>query len=1442
MGKSNYPEKLDTSAEIPPVRDNVLEVGSDVINSLRSAIFNIERVLGINPQGAVGYTVAERISRALDGNGNIKKDALTSANVLSGPIIDSDVSKVAAIAESKLKLNFPTTLLQSEISTINSEMALLIEQTEALSVTISAHVNASAINRHPSTAISVSAHTVTSTDVALSDLSSGTVQSTFEDIIDSHLGYSGADISLTNNSHVSEQVFFDNSDVSDIIPSENVQGAMEDLAGIALSSQISHRNLQHSNGILRVGNVDSATTSGVGNVLSSDVTISFSKTIGLSSGISTVTVGGTIAIGDFKLEKSDILTITDTSDADLIFSGSYEIESFTNVGGNVTVINVYGIFISDSTSLTLGRVSKNIQVGTNHVGLLSSVREEATLTSAKSVQICNPNSVKVISSGIRPMEITLTNRFINVTADSGTTTSIDLFNGDVSYQSIDSIVSRVNEQCAESSLNIFSYRVDYETGRSELAIAHNIPDSAGDLHTISIGRDSDSGIDAGGFADIEDLVISSEFGSDYYINGVSYNGLSSKLDSTSLSFSATAIVVGSSSSGVDFLDLGIKSQDILIISDSATASDDGSYIIENVTSTQITLGAGQLPSGFTGVSQDETRFRVWSNTASFESILFSEVSSSFGSVLADVFLSSKRSAEIDKRFEYSAELLGTESLIVLVDFEGEVSDEEFVLEISPGTNVVSMSLDSGKSLEVRGDNSYVWVESGTRNVRLKLMVLSVSSLNTLMSSTASDVVMSFFGFKGVNEDSNLLISRVAFNNFSGRISGGEETARTFPILQRGNVGLNEFSSKAINRLIERPIDELRSSGVVRNLEITGAVLTSDLFTFNVNSGTCYVNGRRIEISEQTTFISHIDATAIDKIFIVVNEDGVIKVDGATPDCKSPFEPGRYCTLSSIEYDGTNLLNIDLRLFIDSLDFKLLNSITVSPQQSMGHFSEFGKAVKYAKRFSQLFPDAGTPTVHLKSGTHTINTAFDSSAITFADWQALPSSTVLTQLHDGLALAGLVIDFPVNITGEGDSSVLRLRNVYTFSDAIYSFRGIISMLGGGYTSHTIPIDKFTSGFTTYRDFRMDNCRIELIDFNLDDGSDEYIFGMSIENITIDLRGFKPNPFDTSIGPIAIGINESDDTSSNKGNVSVRNCDLIIDSAETNVSIITVPSPSRAKNLLFVGNRLMGAVSSSEVSLFSQDIWTFTSSDAGSNIEISGNTATSSFDASSLTRPKLVPGLSAWGDRIGQTLRIGSDLIVGDDLTVTDNASVGGDFIVVGSVSGSSYNYNSSVTAQKFVFMDQISDPAMGSQSANAASFASESIDGASWKTIEFSDSGVGTEFARLRLDVKNGETLTGLGIFFSSIASGSSSFGGFSLIVYAHDAYGIQTTVSSLGGGAPSTSGDMALSSFLITAAGAGSKHFWIEIKRSATTGFDQQVHYILYETEVDTVNGIGGFI
>lgn len=194
MAKSNYPGKLDTSIEIPAVRDNIIEIGSDVLNSVRTAIFQIERTLGINPQGAVGNTVSDRLNKALDGNGNILKEALDRANVLSGPIVDTDVSKTAAIDEGKLRLNYPTQLLQDEISQLLKQLDAILIAVEELSILFNAHVHPLATNRHPASAITVEEIDSTTSSEGIISIESTGVQDAFEQIFKSHINYDGEGI------------------------------------------------------------------------------------------------------------------------------------------------------------------------------------------------------------------------------------------------------------------------------------------------------------------------------------------------------------------------------------------------------------------------------------------------------------------------------------------------------------------------------------------------------------------------------------------------------------------------------------------------------------------------------------------------------------------------------------------------------------------------------------------------------------------------------------------------------------------------------------------------------------------------------------------------------------------------------------------------------------------------------------------------------------------------------------------------------------------------------------------------------------------------------------------------------------------------------------------------------------------------------------------------
>ncbi len=1433
MPKSKYPQALDTSSEIPVVRDNILEVGSDVINSLRSAIFNIERTLGINPQGTVGQTLSDRLNHVLDSSGNIKSEALQQANVLSGPILDNDVSKVAAIQENKLRLDYPTSLLQSEISILNNEISSIISKLEELNTEFASHVNPHALNRHTAKAISINDFTLDSSSISEKNVKSTDLQDFTEKYYSQHLNYSGEDISAENSSHLANQIFFDNSSIVDLIDGDSVQEAIEDLSALALNSQINHQDLMHSNGILKTGKIILASDSNIGQILDQEFDISFSQSSGQASGITNIIISNPFDLNDFNLKKSDIFTIIDSSDVDLLFAGQYEIESFETSTGKLTSVNIYGLLGSDSTSSTVGTISKNIKNEINQASLLISVREEADLTSAKTIQIANPNAVKVISNQIRPLEITTSKRFLGITIDQESTVILDLYNGSVTKQSIDSIISRINEQVAENAYNFLAYRVDYEQKSSELAIVYNIPDTSESTHTITLSRETDNGIDAAGFSEFENEIISSEFGSQYFINGASYQGLEIKLDSSELSFGAGTNIISTSSSGINFLEVGIKKQDLIIIINASNSNDDGTYVIESVNSTQIILSNGQLPSGFAGTSQDITEFKIYHNTASFDSIIFDEVGGGFGSILGDVFLNSSRNVFIDKRIEYLAPIQGSDSLITLIDFTGDITDKVLNLNIIEGTDLITLILDSGEEIEVVGNDTDIWIQSGSYNVKLKFNIPSVSELNNYLNSLGTNLLIDFFGFQGVNQDSNLLLARVPFNNFNGRVSGANNNPRILSTLSHGNIGINEISNLTKEILVNQPISDLRNNGIIYGLEVIDQSTTDGFYSFTVKNGIGYIKGKRIEL-EEVSIVTDIDSGISDKVFIAVDYDGLIRVEICNPTCQTPFEDSEVCLLATLEFDGVTLYNYDLRLFISNLDYKILNSITVSPVTGMGHFSDFGKAIQYARRFSQTFTKAGNPTVHLKSGLHEVIINVDKTDIIYDDWIALSASIRSQDFVDAAFNSGLMIDFPLNIVGEGNSSELNIIHRFEFADITYDFRGAFGLIGSGYTSLSVPLNKFTSGEVVFEKFKLKNCRMIMPDLNIDDGATSYFFKVSVNDIIFDMTEFDSNPFDDSIGPRSIAINEIDDISSNKGNLSIQNCIFMVEAAVSTRSIIALPDATRAKNFSIVNNFIIGADSSSNIRFLSEDIWNFTDANSGSNITITGNLTASNLNVvGSGSAPNMIVGKVGWGDRVSRSLNIGGNLSVEEDF------SCAGDGVFTGSVESSSYNYGTTYTRRKNIFFETFSHTALGASGAGTT-ISSIGVNGREWQTIEFGDNT--TDIMKARVEVLAGEILDDITIVFATEDPSDAIFGGFSLRITSEDAFGTETVeqaYTSMGSvSISSQTGNQTTSN--LNLAGANNKYYIISLKRTITTGFAQHMMYILYTTTLSDVQALGG--
>ena len=705
MPKSKYPSSLDTSVEIPAVRDNVVEIGSDVLNSLRSALFQIEKTLGINPQGAVGNTVAERIGKVIDGNGNILKDALDRANLLSGPIINADVSKTAGIDESKLKLNFPTTLLQDEISQVQNQFHNIELEIEELIYKISAHINPLSVGRHFGDAITIKQITDVASSVGITSLEETSLQNALSAIFASHFNYDSSNISSTNRSHLASQIYYDNANTSDTIGSNDVQGAIDDMNANLLSGSDIHQFKHHDNGRLNISKIFDPSNINYGLTLLNDSAVSYFNTTSYdTTNISSVFFDIPQVYSGLKIQKSDILVITDSDGV-----REFQIADIsTNIDNEISSVYVYGSFDANSLSGTTAKICKNLNSEANPSGLLATAREYKSLsslsyTNSDIIQIANPASTVIVTKNIKPSAITIVDRDIGISIDGAATVTLDLYSSSSIYQTIDTVLKRINEQVSSNALSVSAYRVDYTDGRqSEIAFAHNIPNTQTSTHSIKFEKiGSDSAIDYAGLSDYIGIEHTSGTGSLFNVYGKDLNSLGVKLSESGL-----ILVAGTSqitSVSLSFASIGIKSGDLISIYGSA--SDDGTYVITSVTDEYITVSPNQLlGSAWSGESTDNTYFYIFKNSVSLKNLEFDVVSTGPSAAVVDVFMDSSGSIFYNKRIEYGQVTYGASgNLISIVDFSGDISEylagSEGELKASfSASGEPQLSLDSGESV------------------------------------------------------------------------------------------------------------------------------------------------------------------------------------------------------------------------------------------------------------------------------------------------------------------------------------------------------------------------------------------------------------------------------------------------------------------------------------------------------------------------------------------------------------------------------------------------------------------------------------------------------------------------------------------------------------------------------------------------------------------------
>lgn len=1071
MSKSKYPNQIDTPSELPIVRDNIFEIGSDAINSLRSAIIQIEKTLGINPNGAVGLTVGERISQSLDPSGNIKREALDRAGLISGLIFDDQVSDSAAIKESKIKLNFPTHVLQSQISVTASLIDEIQSQIEQISAKLSAHLSPDAANRHSAKSISTTEIAATGSESGIRSLSASNVQAALESIFDSHINYDGTLISDVNNSHSANQIYFDNSTTN--IVSEDVQGAIEEVADYLQTQVVQHQNLFHGAGSSKSSLILDKNDINYGTILINSVTSSVYRNLGEKPYFE-ILLDSPVLASEYNISTGDYVELTVNA-----IAKEYQIYKvdLDTTKENILGFWLFGTFETNEVLVPTIVFSRRFRKKSNF-GLLSGVRENYGYSSSNIIQVINLDAPYIESFGINTNEISISNRFFDLKIN-GTQYSFDVYNSSLTVQSIDSVIKKINETVDYLSLPILAFRVDKENIRSEIVIAHNISSKDDADSSLEIVR-VDGAIDTLGLSSYENRIVYGEPGSSYYIGGERYTGLLKKLDLTGFDIQAGSRNINSGALAIDFISYGIKKGDIVNVIDSGYMN---CYEITNVASSYISISPRQLPSGFPTAVVGSARLIIYDSSINISNSEFlkigTETSSTNGSSLFEVFFDKNRNINTNLILEQESEIYASKSIYQILDFKDNTTLTSFQLNFETINSELTTYIwldGSDDKKKIVGNNNYIKLKSNTQNFECDIFVPDSAALYGYAYGVGGSFSKTVFLNSKINRENNLVISNIHYSNTLGKFDGGINGSLSVSKLNIGNIEEKDISTALKATLTELPIMELRSYGVVGGLKVSAGLDTDGYsmgsYIVSIEGGVCYIEGKRFEVSAVENFNSGIDSALYDKVYIGIDENGNFVFSGPDPICLYPWSEEKILLLATIENRSTYYDIIDQRLFIDNLDLKLLNSITVSQQPGMGHFTNIQDAIRYAKRFSEIFPKAGIPEVHIKSGIYRNEINIKTNLTSSTDWQNAvfntsgTSNSEKTNYFNEVIRSGIYIDFPISISGEGDGTKIEVEvNLELPSGNIFVASGI-HIFGGGFNSSgldaTLSHGKFNNG--------------------------------------------------------------------------------------------------------------------------------------------------------------------------------------------------------------------------------------------------------------------------------------------------------------------------------------------------------------------------------------------
>lgn len=260
---STYPSALDSDATIQRVDDNLSEIGTQVINQIRDALFAVEKSLGINPFGSAS-DVTTRLNVFSNPDGSVKASALTAIGLVTLPITDIQVANNAAIKEIKLALDFSTSDLHTEIAANTALLTSLNTFAGITASNLTAHITGADVlfdnspAKHILSHILLNQHPTDPRDVSFTwnglrdkngNLRSATQAMAAMDQINTDLI---SHENSTSNAHLASAIIVDTDNFTQIpLIAVDVQQALNYIDQAEELNMGLHRATQHANGVPR---------------------------------------------------------------------------------------------------------------------------------------------------------------------------------------------------------------------------------------------------------------------------------------------------------------------------------------------------------------------------------------------------------------------------------------------------------------------------------------------------------------------------------------------------------------------------------------------------------------------------------------------------------------------------------------------------------------------------------------------------------------------------------------------------------------------------------------------------------------------------------------------------------------------------------------------------------------------------------------------------------------------------------------------------------------------------------------------------------------------------------------------------------------------------------------------------------------------------------------